>query len=209
MFCFLCVSRYLRNPIVVQIGEVGRTVTTIKQRVEFVKEQEKRNRLKGLLRSGPEPPVMVFVSSKKGADVLARYLEKEGIRATVLHGGRTQDQRETALEGFKSKKYDVLVATDVAGRGIDIKGVNHVINFDMPKNIEDYTHRVGRTGRAGASGTATTFITAADTDIMYDLKQMLINTNNPVPAELANHEAAQGRPGERPTRRPDTVYAKK
>lgn len=139
---------------------------------------------------------------------------KLGFRAAALHSGKTQEQREQALEDFKEGNVDVLVATDVAGRGLDVKGVTHVINYDMPKSIDgttiltinfatstynllvaDYTHRIGRTGRAGATGLATSFLTNEDTDIMYDLKQMLQKTNNIVPKELAEHPAAQVKPG--------------
>lgn len=118
-----------------------------------------------------------------------------------MHGGKIQEQREHSLEGFKSGRYDILVATDVAGRGIDVQGVTHVINYDMPKNIEcmisfiialhcmfdvvspDYTHRIGRTGRAGKQGIATSFLTSADTDIMLDLKKMLSKFDVNLPAD--------------------------
>lgn len=106
------------------------------------------------------------------------------------------DYRELALAQLKEGNADILVATDVAGRGIDVKNVSLVVNYDMAKNIEDYTHRIGRTGRAGQSGTAITFLTNNDTDVMYDLKQMLSkSTLSKVPPELANHEAAQTKPG--------------
>ncbi|GAB2253027.1 hypothetical protein Droror1_Dr00005874 [Drosera rotundifolia] len=98
-----------------------------------------------------------------------------------LHGGKSQDQREVSLEGFRTKRYNVLVATDAAGRGIDILDVSHVINYDMLGNIEMYTHRVGRTGRAGKSGVATTFLTLHDSDVFYDLKQMLVQTKTHKP----------------------------
>jgi ATP-dependent RNA helicase DDX23/PRP28 len=127
-----------------------------------------------------------------------------------LHGGKSQEQREISLEGFRTKRYNVLVATDVAGRGIDIPDVAHVINYDMPGNIEMYTHRIGRTGRAGKTGVATTFLTHGDSDVFYDLKQMLIQNNSPVPPELAKHEASKFKPGgipDRPPRRNDTVFA--
>ncbi|KAF3646962.1 hypothetical protein FXO38_18880, partial [Capsicum annuum] len=93
-----------------------------------------------------------------------------------------------------NKRYNVLVATDVASRGIDIPGVAHVINYDMPNNIEAYTHRIGRTGRAGKTGVATTFLTMQDTEVFYDLKQMLTQSNSPVPPELARHEASKFKP---------------
>ena len=111
-------------------------------------------------------------------------------KATVLHGSRTQDQRATALNAFKSGEYDILVATDVAGRGIDVEGVTHVINYDVPSEIDRYTHRIGRTGRAGKRGIATSFLTAEDTDIMYDLKKMLEESGNKVPPELYQQDAA-------------------
>ena len=129
------------------------------------------------LQNGPEPPIMVFVNSKKGTDVLAKSLEKSGMKAASLHGGKTQEQRESSLEGFKEGRYEVLVCTDIAGRGIDVRGVTHVINFDMAKNIEDYTHRIGRTGRAGKSGLATTFLCKEDSDTYWDLVQMLQATH--------------------------------
>jgi len=149
-----------------------------------------------LLQNGPEPPIMVFVNSKKGTDVLAKSLEKSGMKAASLHGGKTQEQRESSLEGFKEGRYEVLVCTDIAGRGIDVRGVTHVINFDMAKNIEDYTHRIGRTGRAGKSGLATTFLCKEDSDTYWDLVQMLQSANQNVPHELLHHEAAKRNPRE-------------
>ncbi|KAF2290899.1 hypothetical protein GH714_016319 [Hevea brasiliensis] len=143
-------------------------------------------------------------------DTVAKNLDRAGYRVTTLHGGKSQEQREISLEGFRTKRYNVLVATDVAGRGIDIPDVAHVINYDMPGNIEMYTHRIGRTGRAGKSGVATTFLTLYDTEVFYDLKQMLIQSNSHVPPELAKHEASKFKPGtipDRPPRRNDTVFA--
>jgi len=99
------------------------------------------------------------------------------------------------LDGFRSKKFDVLVATDVAGRGIDISDVGLVINYDMPSSIEQYTHRIGRTGRAGKKGTAVTLVTGYNKDVYYDLKQMLVDSNAQVPAELSRHEASRSKPG--------------
>jgi len=133
---------------------------------------------------------------KKGCDVLARALNKLGYRATTLHGGKTQEQRESALAHLKNGTMDILVATDVAGRGIDVKNVSLVINYDMAKNIEDYTHRIGRTGRAGQSGVSITFLSNADADVMYDLKQMIMKSPiSRVPAELSSHPSAMAKPG--------------
>lgn len=202
--------KYLRNPVVVTIGTAGKATDLITQHVIMVKEPEKLDRLQRLLNDLGEKTAMVFVNTKKSADALARQLDKLGYRVTTLHGGKTQDQREISLEGFRNKRFNCLVATDVAGRGIDIPDVAHVINFDMPSNIEMYTHRIGRTGRAGKTGIATTFLTLHDTDVFFDLKQMLIQSNSPVPPELARHEASKFKPGsipDRPPRRNDTVYA--
>jgi ATP-dependent RNA helicase DDX23/PRP28 len=140
--------KYLRRPCVVTIGTAGQAVHTIEQRVEFQQsENSKRSRLVELLQSGFEPPILIFVNQKKSADILSRALEKMGYKATTLHGGKSQDQRELSLQQLKSGTKEVLVATDVAGRGLDIKDVSLVINFDMARSIEDYTHRIGRTGR--------------------------------------------------------------
>ena len=187
---------YLRRPSVVYIGGVGRPVERVEQVVHLVREGDKRKRLIALLNEGIQPPIIIFVNQKKGADVLAKGLEKMGYNAATLHGGKGQEQRDVALSGLKAGAKDILVATDVAGRGIDIKDVSMVINYDMAKSIEPYTHRIGRTGRAGKSGKAVTFLTQDDSPLFYDLKQMLISS--PVshcPPELSNHPEAQNKPG--------------
>ena len=185
---------YLRRPCVVTIGTAGQAVDTIEQRVEFQSETNKRQRLIGILQSGFEPPVIVFVNQKKSADILSRSLEKLGYKATTLHGGKSQDQREQSLHQLKTGIKEILVATDVAGRGLDIKDVSLVINYDMTKSIEDYTHRIGRTGRAGKSGIAITFLTPNDSEVFYDLKQMILaSPSSKCPSELLHHEAAKAK----------------
>ncbi|KAF9119478.1 DEAD (Asp-Glu-Ala-Asp) box polypeptide 23 [Mortierella sp. 14UC] len=190
-------KRYLRRPAVVTIGTAGQAVETVEQRVEMITdENKKKNRMMDLLKSSFAPPIIVFVNQKKGCDTLAKMINSSGLRAVTLHGGKSQEQRELSLSQLKNGKADVLVATDVAGRGIDVQNVSLVINFDMAKNIEDYTHRIGRTGRAGRSGVAVTFLSSYDTDVYYDLKQMLTkSTLATVPAELRNHEAAMTKGG--------------
>ncbi|KAJ1966299.1 mRNA splicing protein prp28 [Dispira parvispora] len=189
-------QKYLRKPAVVTIGTAGQAVDTVEQRVEMVtNEERKKQRLLGILARGFDPPVIVFVNQKKVADALGKFIWKEGYRATILHGGKSQEQRETSLAQLKDGQADILVATDVAGRGIDVKNVSLVINFDMAKNIEDYTHRIGRTGRAGKSGVAITMLTPNDTDVMFDLKRMIAKSSvSRMPPELANHQAAQAKP---------------
>ncbi|EOY05049.1 hypothetical protein QUC31_016961 [Theobroma cacao] len=201
--------KYLRNPVVVTIGTAGKATDLISQHVMMMKESEKFSRLQKLLDNLGDKTAIVFVNTKKNADTISKNLDKAGYKVTTLHGGRSQEQREISLEGFRAKRFNVLVATDVAGRGIDIPDVAHVINYDMPSNIEMYTHRIGRTGRAGKTGVATTFLTLQDTDVFYDLKQMLVQSGSPVPPELAKHEASKFKPGsipDRPPRRNDTVF---
>merc|ERR1711934_617375 len=149
----------------------------------------------GELLAGAEPPIIVFVNQKKAVDVLSKSLDNSGYRVAAIHGGKSQEQREWAISSFKEGRYDILVATDVAGRGLDVEGVQQVINFDMPKTIEDYTHRIGRTGRAGLKGLATSFLTEADSGIFYDLNAFLQSTNQLVPMELQKHEKTKIKPG--------------
>lgn len=201
---------YLRRPAVVYIGSAGKPTERVEQIVYMVTESVKRKKLLEILERGVEPPVIIFVNQKKGADVLAKGLEKMGFNACTLHGGKGQEQREYALASLKGGSKDILVATDVAGRGIDIQNVSMVINYDMAKSIEDYTHRIGRTGRAGKHGMAITFVTKEDSHLFYDLKQVI--TASPIstcPPELANHPDAQHKPGTVVTkkRREEKIFA--
>ena len=138
----------------VQIGSAG-PATTITHEVETVPSSQKTEWLAKFLRR-THGPVLVFVRTKSGAERLARKLSSFGIRAAALHADRTQQQRTAAVEGFRGGQYHVLVATDVAARGLDIDGITHVVNFEVPQSRETYVHRVGRTGRAAATGTALT-----------------------------------------------------
>lgn len=165
---------------------------------------------------GPTGKAIVFVNSKKQGDVIGRFLDTSNLHCGVLHGGRSQEQREETLDAFRSGEIRVLVATDVAGRGLDIADVTHVVNYDMPAKIENYTHRIGRTGRAGKSGIATTFLTEADTEVMYDLKQYLESTGSVVPPQLSRHPSAQAAKGARDekgrlvgSKKDQIMYAKK
>lgn len=187
-------KKYLRRPAIVTIGNVGEAVETVEQRVEFVSGEDKRKkRLNEILASGEfAPPIIVFVNIKRNCDAVARDIKHMGFTSVTLHGSKTQEQREAALASVRSGQTDVLVATDLAGRGIDVPDVSLVVNFNMATNIESYTHRVGRTGRAGKSGVAITFLGNEDADVMYDLKQMLTKSSiSRVPEELRKHESAQ------------------
>lgn len=186
--------KYLRRPAIVTIGNIGEAVDTVEQRVEFVAGEDKRKkRLNEILASGEfRPPIIVFVNIKRNCDAVARDIKSMGFSSVTLHGSKTQEQREAALLSVREGKTDVLVATDLAGRGIDVPDVSLVVNFNMANNIESYTHRVGRTGRAGKSGVALTFLGNEDNDVLYDLKQMLTKSSiSRVPEELRKHEAAQ------------------
>lgn len=186
--------KYLRRPAIVTIGNVGEAVETVEQRVEFVSGEDKRKkRLQEILTSREfAPPIIVFVNIKRNCDAIAREIQRMGFSSVTLHGSKTQEQREAALASLRNGQTEVLVATDLAGRGIDVPDVSLVVNFNMATNIESYTHRVGRTGRAGKSGVAITFLGNEDADVMYDLKQMLTKSEiSRVPEELRKHEAAQ------------------
>uniref|UniRef100_A0A8D2ZED5 Probable ATP-dependent RNA helicase DDX23 n=1 Tax=Scophthalmus maximus TaxID=52904 RepID=A0A8D2ZED5_SCOMX len=201
---------YLRRPAVVYIGSAGKPHERVEQKVLLMSEGEKRKKLLEVLSRGFEPPIIIFVNQKKGCDVLAKSLEKMGYNACTLHGGKGQEQREFALSNLKAGAKDILVATDVAGRGIDIHDVSMVLNYDMAKNIEDYIHRIGRTGRAGKSGMALTFLTKEDSAVFYDLKQAFMESPvSTCPPELTNHPEAQHKPGTILTkkRREETIFA--
>jgi len=185
-------KNYLRQPAFVYVGDQSSSKANITQHVEMLKENKKKDKLLELLQNGPPPPIIIFCNGKRGCDVLSRSLDKMGYPTAVIHSGKDQATRELAIEGFKSGEFEILVATDIAGRGIDIQGVEHVINYDMPKDIESYTHRIGRTGRAGRKGVATTFVTGEgiEENVLYDLKVMLTSCKQPVPPELDRHPAA-------------------
>ena len=184
--------QYLRQPAYVYIGDQASSKDNITQNIIWTKENKKRDHLLDLLQNGPPPPIIIFCNGKKGCDILARSLDKMGYPTAVIHSGKDQAQRETALEGFKSGAFEILVATDIAGRGIDVQGVEHVINYDMPKDIESYTHRIGRTGRANRTGVASTFVTGEgiEENVLWDLKCMLTNCKQNIPRELDRHPSA-------------------
>jgi ATP-dependent RNA helicase RhlE len=146
-----------RDAKYVQVGERSTPALTITHRVEQMASGQKLNWLIDHLKR-PEGPVLVFSRTKIGADRLARRLHAAGVKCTALHADRSQDQRRIAVEGFKSRKYKVLVATDIAARGLDIDAIHTVINYEVPDSPDTYIHRVGRTGRSGAVGQAITLV---------------------------------------------------
>lgn len=178
---------YLKDPIIISVGETGKAADNVNQRVEFFStEKRRRDRFLNLLET-LQPPILVFVNTKGGCEMVSRFVESNSsVRTVIMHSGKSQDQREKTLEGFKTGRYKVLIATDVVGRGIDIKGVRNVLNFELPKTIEAYTHRIGRTGRAGEKGNAWSLATEADTDLFGPLANLLQQSGVHVPKEIAS-----------------------
>ena len=185
---------YLRNPAVVNIGSAGKTSDLIKQEVIWVAKHERDSKLELVLSRHTNTQAIVFVNAKRSVDAVQNLCYRLGYSCASIHGGKSQDQREESLRGFKAGEYDILVATDVAGRGIDVKNIDLVVNYELPHSIENYTHRIGRTGRGGRKGTAVSFLTQDDRDVMYELKKLLIESKNVVPDALANHEASKVKP---------------
>jgi ATP-dependent RNA helicase RhlE len=149
-------AKYMKLPVRVEVAPPGTTATDVSQELFFVDSGNKTHLLEKLL-SEYRGPILVFTKTKFGAKRLAREIKRSGHRAVDLHSDRSLSQRRDALEGFKIGKYRILVATDIAARGIDVSGIELVVNYDLPANAEDYVHRIGRTGRAGAVGHAVSF----------------------------------------------------
>jgi len=164
--------KYLNNPVRVEIGSILKPAENVELRTFEVAPDKKQDLLEHLLGS-EEGSFLVFVRTKHGADRVARRLTRSGWSATQIHGDRSQAQRNSALRSFSEGRHRVLVATDVAARGIDVANVAHVINFDMPKVAEDFVHRVGRTGRASARGVASTFAGPAERGELRKIERTL------------------------------------
>ena len=165
-------SSYLQNPVTIEVARPNQTASTVTQLFFNVNEDDKRRALKLILKQKEISQAFVFVNSKLGCARLARSLEKDGLRTAALHGDKSQDERLKALDAFKKGEVDLLVCTDVAARGLDIKDVPAVFNFDVPFNAEDYIHRIGRTGRAGAEGLAVSFASASDLRLVADIEKL-------------------------------------
>ncbi|CAN8286818.1 unnamed protein product [Cochlearia groenlandica] len=185
---------FLANYIFLAVGRVGSSTDLIVQKVEFVLDSDKRSHLMDLLHAqrengiqGKQALTLVFVETKRGADSLENWLCINGFPATSIHGDRSQQEREVALKSFKSGRTPILVATDVAARGLDIPHVAHVVNFDLPNDIDDYVHRIGRTGRAGKSGLATAFFNDGNTSMARLLAELMQEANQEVPEWLTRY----------------------
>jgi superfamily II DNA/RNA helicase len=165
-------ASYLQNPVTIEVARPNQTASTVTQLFYSVPDDDKRRALKQMVKQRSISQAFVFVNSKLGCARLARSLEREGLKTTALHGDKSQDERLKALEAFKKGEVDLLVCTDVAARGLDIKDVPAVFNFDIPYNAEDYIHRIGRTGRAGAEGLAVSFASPNDTRLVTDIEKL-------------------------------------
>merc|ERR1740115_108144 len=175
----------LVRPVIVNVGRAGAANLDVIQEVEYVKQEAKILYLLECLQK-TAPPVLIFCESKTDVDDIHEYLMLKGVEAVGIHAGKDQEEREYAIRMFKDQKKDVLIGTDVASKGLDFPDVQHVINFDMPKEIENYVHRIGRTGRCGKTGVATTFINKnVDESILLDLKHLLIEAKQRIPPVLA------------------------
>ena len=164
---------YLQDPILVETARPNQTASTVEQRFISVTDDDKRAVVKQILKERAISQAIVFVNSKLGAARLAKSFERDGLRTAALHGDKSQDERLKSLDAFKRGDVDLLVATDVAARGLDIADLPAVFNFDVPFNAEDYVHRIGRTGRAGASGLAVTLVTKSDARLTADIEKLI------------------------------------
>ncbi len=162
----------LHNPVRVEVTPVSSTVDTIRQYLYYVEKAEKKNLLIQLLKKDKKQSVLVFSKTKHGADKIARVLCKVGIGSEAIHGNKSQGARQRALTNFKSGKTRVLIATDIAARGIDINQLELVINYDLPDVAETYVHRIGRTGRAGHEGTAMSFCSQEEHTMLRDIQKL-------------------------------------
>ncbi|MFN3883761.1 MAG: helicase-related protein, partial [Rhodocyclaceae bacterium] len=187
----------LKSPLLIEVARRNTVSETITHRVHPVAAERKRYLLKHLLEDPAMRQVLVFVGTKFGAARLASWLERQGISATAIHGDKSQQERTKALEAFKSGGVRVLVATDVAARGLDIDDLPHVINFDLPRVAEDYVHRIGRTGRAGKPGEATSLVAPEEMRQLAEIEKLTCFTIERVmvpgfepgtTAPLAGHE---------------------
>jgi ATP-dependent RNA helicase RhlE len=165
--------KYLRKPVVVQVGRRSEAASTVTHAVYPVPRDRKNTLLVELLKKPEMDSVLVFTRTKHGADRVVNHLEDEGIAATAMHADKSQGERTRALDDFKAGKIRVLVATDIAQRGLDVSGISHVINYDVPQQPEDYVHRIGRTGRAAATGDAYTFMSPDEISMVRAIERMI------------------------------------
>jgi ATP-dependent RNA helicase RhlE len=167
------VAQFLKEPVRVAVTPAAKTADKVEQRVIFIEKNGKNDLLAEVLKAEPIDRALVFTRTKHGADKVVRALEKAGIAAQAIHGNKSQNQRERALGLFRAGKVRILIATDIAARGIDVDGVSHVFNFDLPNIPESYVHRIGRTARAGAEGIAISFCSSDERPFLRDIEKLV------------------------------------
>ena len=192
---------YLQDPVTIEVAARNATADKVEQHFYSVTDDDKRRAVRQLLRDRKLSQALIFVNSKLGAARLARSFERDGLKTAALHGDKSQDERLKSLAAFKAGEVDLLVATDVAARGLDIVDLPAVFNFDVPYNAEDYIHRIGRTGRAGASGLAITLVARDDARLVVDIEKLIKKK-----LEIEPFEFDDERP-RRPPRRDDDMPA--
>jgi ATP-dependent RNA helicase RhlE len=182
----------LRDAVTVQVDDT-RPAATVEQVFHPVEADRKNSVLLDLLRTNEDGSVLVFTRTKHRAKRVAQTLAKAGHSATSLQGNLSQNQRQAALQGFRSGRFRVLVATDIAARGIDVSSIAHVVNYDMPDTVESYTHRIGRTGRAERTGKAHTLVTREDSDLVRAIERTLSAATERHPSPVKRREEGRGR----------------
>ncbi|CAG8739406.1 13639_t:CDS:2, partial [Funneliformis mosseae] len=178
---------FLKDYVFLSVGRVGSTSENITQKIEYVEDEDKRSVLLDILHSQPDTDrglTLIFVETKRMADMLSEFLIQSNFPATSIHGDRSQRERERALDSFRTGRTPIMVATAVAARGLDIPNVTHVINYDLPTDIDDYVHRIGRTGRAGNVGLSTAFFNRGNKGIVRELIDLLKEANQIIPGWL-------------------------
>lgn len=185
-------NSFLKSPELIEVARQNAAADTVSQKVYLVDKSQKRHLLEFLIKDENWHQVLVFARTRHGANRLSKQLDKAGIPSLAIHGDRSQAQRTKALKAFKESKTQVLVATDVAARGIDIDHLPHVINYDLPNVPEDYVHRIGRTGRAGKEGEAASLVCADEYPLLQDIEKLL---GRELPTEILNGFAPQDKPG--------------
>jgi superfamily II DNA/RNA helicase len=173
-------NSFLNSPVTIEVARSNATADNVTQIIYKVQDEAKRDAVAHVIRERNLKQVIVFSNTKIGASRLSRQLESAGVKASAIHGDKSQVERMAALDAFKRGEIEVLVATDVAARGLDIAELPCVINFDLPYNAEDYVHRIGRTGRAGASGDAISFCTEKDARLLADIEKLIKQKLTPV-----------------------------
>jgi ATP-dependent RNA helicase DDX3X len=191
----LLAKDFLKDYVFLSVGRVGSTSENITQKIEYVEDNDKRSVLLDILSSQEKGGLtLVFVETKRMADMLSDFLMGHDLPTTSIHGDRTQREREMALHTFRTGRTPIMVATAVAARGLDIPNVTHVVNYDLPSDIDDYVHRIGRTGRAGNTGVSTAFFNRGNKNIVRELVELLREANQEIPPWLESvaHESMFG-----------------